>query len=279
MSISNHICYNINSKNRSSGSNDNFFITLDIPNDIKYQLNSVSVTQICIPKSFYFIQQGFNNFHLYEEVIGSDNKQLINIILPPGNYTKKQLFTKMSSLMTSSSLNNVIYTLTDETNEYDTGKLKILCNQPNINKYITYFNNDLYECFGFEKNQEYGPFVDYIISSNVINLNRENNLYIKSNCVNNINNDLLSGSNVLSVLYSAANKDFSYIIQQYPLLDNMKRFKYENFINFYITNEDGDAISLNGVDWSFVIHFFTYTPNKILFDKINNYINYNLVKE
>jgi len=279
MSISNHICYNVNSKNRSSGSNDNFYITLDIPNDFKKNLNAVSISQLCVPKSFYFIQDNFNNFHLYEEVIESGNKQLINIIIPPGNYSKKQLYVKMSNLMTLNSLNNVVYTLTDETTEFDTGKLKIITTNNNINKYITYFNNDLYECFGFEKNKEYGPFTEYIISPNVINLNRENNLYIKSNCVNNDNNDLLSGSNVLSVLFCAANKDFSYIIQNYPILDNMKKFRYENFINFYITNEDNESIYLNGVDWSFVIHFFTYTPNKILFDKINNYINYNLIKE
>lgn len=279
MSISNLITYNINSKMRDSGDNDNFWIKLDIPNDIKNQLNAISITQICLPKSYLFIDTPNNNFHLFEEVIGSENKQLINIIVPSGNYSKAQLYKKMSSLMTSSSLNNITYTLTDETTEYDTGRLKIITTNPNINKYITYFNNDLYECFGFEKNKEYGPFTDYIISPNCINLNRENNLYLKCNTVNNFNNDLYNGSNVLCVVYSAGNKDFSYIIQQYPLLDNMKRFKNENSLNFYVSNEDGDLIKFNGVDWSFVLNIFTYTPNKILYDKLNNYINYNLIKE
>jgi len=279
MSISNLITYNINSKMRDYGTNDNFWIKIDIPNEIKTQLNAVSISQINIPKSFYFIQNGYNNFHLYEEVIGSGNKQLINIVVPPGNYSKKQLFTKMNSLMTSSSLNNITYTLTDESSEYDTGKLKIITTNSNVNKYITYFDNDLYECFGFEKNIEYGPFTNYLISPNIINLNRESNIYCKSNCINNINNDLKSGTNVLSVVYSASNRDFSYIVQQYPLLDNMKRFKLENNFNFFLTNEDGDNIYLNGVDWSFVLNIFTYTPNKVFYDKLNNYINYNLIKE
>lgn len=277
MSISNLITYNLNSKNRSSGTNDNFSINIDLPADIARFINKVSVTQICIPKSWYFIQSGSNNLHLYEEVIGSGNKQLINITIPEGNYSKLQLYNKLGSLMTLNSLNNVIYTFSDEHNDFDTGKLKINATNNAIKTYLYFFDNDIYECMGFNKNVEY-EFINNIVSVNIINLNRENNIYLKSNIVNNRNNDMNTGSGVLCCVYSAANKDFSYIIQQYNMIDNMKDFVNNSSMNFYLTNEDNKSILLNGVDMSIQINFFTYTPNKLFFDKINNYINYSLIK-
>ena len=277
MSISNLITYNLNSKNRTSGTNDNFSINIDLPADISRYINKVSVTQICIPKSWYFIQTGSNNLHLYEEVIGSGNKQLINITIPEGNYSKLQLYNKLGSLMTLNSLNGVTYTFTDEHNDFDTGKLKINATNNLIKTYLYFFDNDIYECMGFNKNVEY-EFITSIVSVNIINLNRENNIYLKSNIVNNRNNDMVTGSNVLCCVYSAGNKDFSYIIQQYNIIDNMKDFINNISMNFYLTNEDNKAILLNGVDMSIQINFFTYTPNKTFFDKINNYINYSLIK-
>jgi hypothetical protein len=179
--------------------------------------------------------------------------------------------------MTSNSLNGVIYTFSDEHNDYDTGKLKINATNNAIKTYLYFFDNDIYECMGFNKNIEY-DFISTIVSVNIINLNRENNIYLKSNIVNNRNNDLITGSGVLSCVYSAANKDFSYIIQQYNIIDNMKDFINNNSMNFYLTNEDNKSIFLNGVDMSIQLNFFTYTPNKSFFDKINNYINYSLIK-
>ena len=277
MSISNLITYNLNSKNRSSGTNDNFSINIDLPADIARFINKVSVSQICIPKSWYFIQSGSNNLHLFEEVIGSGNKQLINITIPEGNYSTLQLYNKLGSLMTLNSLNNVIYTFSDEHNDFDTGKLKINATNNAIKTYLYFFDNDIYECMGFNKNVEY-EFINNIVSVNIINLNRENNIYLKSNIVNNRNNDMNTGSGVLCCVYSAANKDFSYIIQQYNMIDNMKDFVNNTSMNFYLTNEDNKSILLNGVDMSIQINFFTYTPNKSFFDKINNYINYSLIK-
>lgn len=278
MSVSNLISYNINSKNKISGTDENFNIQIDIPNNLKNVLNMVSITQICIPKSFYMVQNGFNNLHLYEEVIGSGNKQLINIVIPPGNYKKTEFYKKLGTLMTSSSLNNITYTITDEQTDYDTGKCKITATNTNVNKYLNFLYGDIYELIGFNKNTEY-DFIDNIVSINIINFNRENNLYLKSNCCNSDNNNLFNGANTLCVVYSGGNKDFSYIINQYRLKDNMKPLVLNNTLNFYLCNEDGEQLYLNGVDMSFVINFFTYTPNKRIYDKINNFIDFNLIKD
>lgn len=278
MSVSNLISYNINSKNRISGTDENFNIQIDIPNNLKNVLNMVSITQISIPKSFYMVQNGFNNLHLYEEVIGSGNKQLINIVIPPGNYKKTEFYKKLGTLMTSSSLNNITYTITDEQTDYDTGKCKITATNTNVNKYLNFLYGDIYELIGFNKNTEYN-FIDNIVSVNIINFNRENNLYLKSNCCNSANNDLVNGTNTLCVVYSGGNKDFSYIINQYRLKDNMKPLIFNNTLSFSLCNEDGEQLYLNGVDMSFVINFFNYTSNKRIYDKINNFIDFNLIKD
>lgn len=278
MSISNLISYNINSKNRISGTDENFNIQIDIPNNLKNVLNMVSITQICIPKSFYMVQNGFNNLHLYEEIIGSGNKQLINIVVPSGNYKKTEFYKKLGLLMTGASLNNITYIIIDEQTDYDTGKCKITATNSNVNKYLNFLYGDIYELIGFNKNTEYS-FIDNIVSVNIINFNRENNLYLKSNICNSVNNDLINGTNTLCVVYSGGNKDFSYIINQYRLKDNMKPLIFNNTLNFSLCNEDGEQLYLNGVDMSFVINFFTYTPNKKIYDKINNFIDFNLIKD
>ena len=55
----------------------------------------------------------------------------------------------------------------------------------------------------FNKNVEY-EFISSIVSVNIINLNRENNIYLKSNIVNNRNND-----------YKLNNKSFKKIKNGY----------------------------------------------------------------
>ena len=58
----------------------------------------------------------------------------------------------------------------------------------------------------------------------------------------------------------------------------MKEFKYQSDALFYLTNEDNEIIDLNGIDLYFNIIFFRYTENKLIYDKVNNYINYNLLQ-
>jgi hypothetical protein len=92
--IDNLISFNITSRNRISGSTHDFNINLDLPTDLITKFTHISITDISIPKSFYQIEQGRNNFSLYED------NELININLPEGNYTKNQLFTYLKMEMT-----------------------------------------------------------------------------------------------------------------------------------------------------------------------------------
>ena len=270
--IDNLISFNITSRNRNSGSTNDFNINLDLPTDLISKFTHISITDISIPKSFYQIEQGRNNFTLYEDDV------LININLPEGNYTKQQLYTYLKFEMTLQSLNAVEYNVLDVQSSFDTGKLKITANKPLVNKKLLFSKNDLYQFMGFNYDKEYF-FIDQIISDNVINLNSEDVLLLHSNICSSNNNDNIGGSNVVCSIYSCGHVNYSYIIKSYDLIYNMKPFIKNSLYNFYLTNENNDVINLNGVDFNFVLNIFTYTPNNNIYKKINDLINYSLIKE
>jgi hypothetical protein len=59
----------------------------------------------------------------------------------------------------------------------------------------------------------------------------------------------------------------------------MKPFIKNSLYNYYLTNENNDVINLNGIDFNFVLNIFTYTPNNNIYKKINDLINYSLIKD
>jgi len=220
--IDNILNLHINSKDRYSGTTSNFIYKISLPADIKNTITHCSIIMLSVPKSFYQIEEGLNNFILNE------NGTNITITILPGNYKKIQLFNKLISLLNSATLNNLIYNIEDEYNDHDTGKLKITITN-NINNYQVYllFNkNDIYKILGFTFNKNYYFNNNILTSENVINLNRESNLYLHSNIIRNKNNILNVGNDVLTILYTNTTLNFSYIIKDYELLSNMKDFKY-----------------------------------------------------
>lgn len=270
--IDNLISYNITSKNRINGPTHNFNININIPSDVISKINYVSITDISIPKSFYQIENNYNTFSLYE------NNVLITITLPPGNYSKTQLLTYLNTQMTLQSLNNIIYEIVDEQTLYDTGKIKINTNNPLVIKKLIFSKNDIYQFLGFNYNKEY-TFNTYLISENIINLNSEDVILLHSNISSSLNNDQEVGSNVLSSIYTSGQKNYTYIIKSFDMIYNMKPFIKNNNYNFYLTNENNQIIDLNGIDFNFVLNIFTYTPNNNFYKKVNDIINYSLIKD
>ena len=275
MSISNKLSFCINSISRTSGTSSNFNININIPDEIKKQITHVSITQISIPKSYYQIQSGYNTFYLYENSI-----QTI-ITMPPGNYSKVQLYYQLALQMTANSQYSIIYSFSDESTYYTTGRLKISANNPaNRPIQIQAINNDMYSIIGLEPNIIYSFTTNntLFISPNIINLNSLNNLYLHCNCINNNSNDIINGSDVLTIIYGGANPDFSYIINQYDMISNMKEFVNVPIYNFNLSDEKGEPINLNEINLSFILNFFTYTPNYSIYNKISNFINLELIK-
>ena len=55
----------------------------------------------------------------------------------------------------------------------------------------------------------------------------------------------------------------------------MKPFFNKNAtFNFYLVDQNNDRINLHGVDFSFTLNIFTYTPLSNMFNKLSKYIDY-----
>src|SRR5699024_8971293 len=126
---------------------------------------------------------------------------------------------------------------------------------PNLNiKVVLRFENYLYEQMGFEPNsinnstesQSSTDGKSTLTSTNVIKLQKEDVLYIHSDIANN------DGDDILQEIYSSTgNADFANIYYRCIDVDAYSkslRFKDSNTYKFWITNEDGQIMDLNGLN-------------------------------
>lgn len=272
MSISNLLTYNINSSknNIQSGTSDNFTYNVVLPADVLKKINSVSVSSVTIPKSFYQINENNNTF------IISENNVDINITLIAGNYSLQQWFTALSSSLTTASLNGITYTVSFQYNNVDNGIMKITSSNAVLPISLKIGNSSICGVLGFDRNSINNFSSGVLLSSYVINLNESDMVYLNSNCVNSYYNDATNqSSNTLCIIYTGSYVNYSYVSQYFDIITNMKKFYNKNGVfNFYLVDENNDPINLHGVDLSFTINFFTYTQNDYTYTKVNNWIDY-----
>lgn len=269
--IDNLQIYHVSSKDRHEGNSNKFYIDLNIDQSILNNLTHCAISSISIPKSYYNIQKN-SIINLYE------NNVLISINVEEGNYTLTQLLKTLTTKFNNQTLNNVIYSFQKNTIDYDDGKIKITCNRPDIIKKIYIEENELYESIGLNK-YKYYEFNEIIISEYVVNLSSNNVIYLHSNIVSSQFNDLnTSGNNILCYINNCGIcPSYSYIIKDFDIISNMKRFKFSPNMLFFLTSENRD-IDLNGCDFSFSLLFFRYVDNYPFYKKISNYIDYKLIK-
>lgn len=275
--IDNIITYNINWKNKTNinDTDANFWIVANIPIDKVNKINMVACTAISIPKTFYNILD-------FQFILIEDISQ-INITLPNGSYELKQFFLALQTALSNATLNNINYTVWEEVQTYyRTGRIQINAtnNITNLNLGL-FFNdsNDASYIMGFHDNITYN-FTNVILWTDTITLNPDSTLYLNSNICKNYNNDWIFGTNnILCAVYWASTKFYWYIVQKNDLITNMKEYVPQNIYKFWLTNERGDLINLNGVSLIFEIKIFRYTDNYNFFKKISNIIDYNLVNE
>lgn len=243
--------YYINSANRISGSNSDFTYNLKT---FKEEHDRVCVLQASIPKSYYVIAEPFNTFTLTE---GIDEA---TITLPEGNYNLKSIKIITQSLLNTGSPNGYTYTLsTNNPNiQQDTGKITFsVADNGAVQPSFTFGDNPLGEKFGFDKSSTNSFTGDALVSSNVVNLQKESTLFIRSNICNN------SIDNTLQDIYAALSNDYSVITFQ-----NVSPFYYSKELNrnntsptFTLTDEDGNLIDLKGL--SFQITLLTFSSKEV----------------
>ena len=273
-SISNLISININSNTNNilSGTTDNFVYQVSFPADKWKEINAVSVSSITLPKSFYQINENNNTFILTEFTTNT------TVTIPAGNYNISQFFNTVGGLLTAASTHFITYTLSFNTTSYDTGILKIT-QSPAYPASLYFGNTSLSSVFGFPRDSTNifnGSGV--LLGSQVINLNESNTVYLNSSMVSSFFNDATSNSsNTLCVVYTGSYVNYSYITQYFDIITNMKPFFSKNSqFSFSLVDQDNTPVNLHGVDFSFTLNIFTYTPNEGFYKKINKFINYYL---
>lgn len=254
----------INSSDRISGDDNDFFIRIDLPPDKKF--DSVVVLNASFPKSYYLIPK--NSYFTLRE-LSTD----INIYVSEGNYNRKSFSTVITNLLNSNSPNGWTYNITypDAFTSADIGKyiFTVTGNVGNQPSFI--FNNRLYRQFGFDANSNNQFVGNTLTSKNVLKFQSEDVILINSDLVNNGDNT------ILHEVYSSGAPNLSNIVHECQDVEHNSReltTSNSNVYRFYITDENGDKIDFNGLNITFTVCFFKKNNYSEL---IERYIKYKLI--
>jgi hypothetical protein len=261
----------INSRNRTAGTDANFTYSIDMKGFSRPPTHCV-VLQANIPKSFYIVQGGQNTFTLTEE--GGANSATVTI--PVGNYSRLSFRTTLQTLLNTTSPNGYTYAVTTPTTSSaaDTGKFTFTCTGHTLESgFVFTSDSNVFELMGFDIGSTNAFVGGSLVSSNVIKLSKEDTMLIHS--------DLVSGmsSDILQEIYTVESNDFSNIVFQNfaPELyeKQITNSSTSNTFQFFITNEDGQYIDLNGLNWSLTLCCYTKDNTNSIF---RDYMRYNLTQ-
>lgn len=246
-----HIIY-VNSRNRISGTDSNFSYLIDLSGTQK-NFDKVVVLSAIIHKSYYLIDSS-DTFTLVEGLLN------VSISIDPGNYNRRNLASTVQEALNSASPNNWNYSISfSSPNDVDTGKytFTVTGNTPDTSgvaiqpQFI--FGNSFYQQLGFDKNSINTFVSNTLISTDVINLQIEDSLFIHSDICQN------SGDNILQEIIVSNTTSFGSVTFQNPTPDAYSKkitTNSNNVYNFYLTDEDGFPIDLNGQNIVFTLMLY-----------------------
>jgi hypothetical protein len=259
--------YYIDSSKRISGSDGSFSFRLDIPLNEEY--DTVCVTQASIPISYYLVQEGFNTFTLIENNINYDLK------VPVGNYNLNSFCLIVADLMSKATGKyTYIMSYPNSYNQTNTGKISILVKPLAAGDSFAInltSKNTLYEQFGLNTGLNKFVFdgVNHVLnSSNVVKFVNENTLFLRSDIVHDGDTD------VLQALYNGNQNTLSNLVFSCPDIlgysKSMRSIK-TGLANFYLTDENNNAMNLNGQNMVFTLLIY---KREVFFENANNFMFY-----
>lgn len=257
----------INSRNRITGSDNNFTYKLETEPGEEY--DRAVVLQCSIPKSYYLIESGYNTFTLKEDTSSA------TITIPPGSYTRKSFQQVLSALLTSNSPNNWTYVITypSTSSAADTGKYTYTVSGNGATQPQIIVTTNVFEQLGFNANTTNTFVGNSLTSTNVIKLQAEDTIYIHSDLVTN------GIDNILQEVFVNGDPTYASInfstpsVKAYAKVISMVN---SNIFNFYITDEDGQPIDLNGQNMQIVL--MLYKENDV-YRMVKGVIKYYLTQE
>jgi hypothetical protein len=230
----------INSFNRLSGTSNAFSIEIQVPSNEEY--DSVCVTQVSIPVSYYLIDAGYNTFQLKE------NNSTVTITIPPGNYNINSFCTVLALILNSASPNGLTYTMAfpQSFTQNNSGLITYTNSNASITvSFIFNQNNYVNEQMGFASGSTATFSGGQLISSNVVNFQNENTLFLHSDIVSNGADDILQevyGTNTQALQY------VTYLCPEIKSYSKQLKAPKNQIANFYLTDENNKAVNLNGQD-------------------------------
>jgi hypothetical protein len=259
--------YYINSRNRLSGTDSDFTYAIDLRN---FTPSHCVVLSCNIPKSFFVVQEGQNTLTLTEEDVNT-----ATITIPAGNYNRSNLKSVLQTLLTTNSPNAYTYVISvpNSASSGDTGKYTFSCVGHTLQPKLTFSSdNNLYELLGFDSGSTNSFSAGSLVSSNVVKLTKEDSIFIHSDIVGGISGD------ILQEIYSVDSPDFSNIIFHNHATDHYEQEMNgttNNIFRFYLTNEDGIKLELNGLNWSMTLSCYKKDDSS---DFLKQYLKYSLSK-
>ncbi len=256
--------YHLNSANRIDGTNSDFNIKVDLTGT-GYSItdfDSVCLLSASIPKSYYAIQDLQNSFTFREK-----NTSHI-IIIPPGTYSATDFSTTVIGLINNTTTDGNTYTMFID---FKTAKFTISSSNSSDLFHINP-GNYLYNRFGLNKNQETSSVdgLGILPSINVIDMSPESDLFIRSDIISggaDANEDIFYDVQASNVPPYGRIQTIDTDPQQHSRVLNNTQDTYR----FHITDEFGNPINLNGINWTSTILFFKKSS---IPQKIKDFISY-----
>lgn len=242
----------IDSNNRVTGTSSDFTVTLNIePGD---EFTHAVVLQAMIPKSYYLIQSGSNTFTVQEVVSRT-------ITIPPGNYNRRSLQSVLVNLLNATAPVGWVYAISypNTASSADTGKFTYTVTGNSLQPSFV-FTTGLHEQLGFNRNSTNTFVADTLTSVNVIKLVREDALYLHSDIVQN-----KEGNNILQCIFASSdnppNSNVTYRAIDVEANSKPMVTSTGNVYRFYLTDENDQAIDLNGLN--FIISLMLYKQSRL----------------
>jgi hypothetical protein len=242
----------VDSNQRTSGTNENFSITLTTPIS---RVRRVRITDIQIPRTYYTI--GANNNQLNFNITDAVNPLIIfpySVFIDPGNYTSTELATEIGSKMNTAVNYGFIITYNAKTLKYNWSTTPPFPLPPPTftilaSGTISHFIGITADNTGFT-----------IDSQGAIDIGGPNYFFIKSDQllrpkiykpVDNIITD-----NILYKVPIAAGESGSIITDKNIETDFALKYGiHQTFetIDFKLEDPDGNTVDLNQTNWSFTL--------------------------
>lgn len=243
----------IDTRNRLTGTTSDFTYSLNIPQSRYTHCVLLSAT---IPKSYYSITS--TDTFILEETSGT-----ATISITAGNYSRTSLATTIKNALNLASPGGYTYDITFPKigTTVDNGHYTFTVtlntgDQPYFR--FTSTNSEIYEKLGFNNGESYQFSSDSLESVNVIKIQAEDTLFLRSDLVQNRNDA------VLQEIFTSSTASYGSIVWYNPFPTEYTKIigiNSSNVYRFYLTNESGKIIDLNGVNAQYTLKLFDYATS------------------